>query len=80
MLCPSAQPEIVGSMAFGVVGGTVANPRVTWIEKPVPVTDGLLAQIHRTPANASLVGRFVQTNESFGVGKWKGAQQRPFDY
>jgi hypothetical protein len=43
VLCPSAQPDIAGSMAFGVVGGTAENPRVAWIEKPVPVTGDLLA-------------------------------------
>jgi len=42
-MCPSAQPEMTGSVAFGVVGGTAAEPRVSWIEKPVPVTEGLLA-------------------------------------
>jgi hypothetical protein len=43
VLCPSAQPEIAGCVAFGVVGGTVEQPRVAWLERPVPVTAGLLA-------------------------------------
>ncbi|MBV9401407.1 MAG: hypothetical protein JO062_25755 [Bryobacterales bacterium] len=30
-------------MAFGVVVGTRENPRIGWIEKPVPVTEELLA-------------------------------------
>ena len=34
---------MAGSMAFGVIGGTAENPRVQWIEKPVPVTDELMA-------------------------------------
>lgn len=34
---------MAGSIAFGVVGGTADAPRVTWIEKPVPVTDDLIA-------------------------------------
>jgi hypothetical protein len=42
-MCPSAQPEIAGSVAFGVVAGTPANPQVAWIESPVPVTRELLA-------------------------------------
>jgi hypothetical protein len=49
VLCPSAQPEIVGSVAFGVVGGTAENPRVAWIEQPVPVTDDLLALTGSVP-------------------------------
>ena len=34
---------MAGSVAFGVVGGTTEEPRVSWIEKPVPVTGDLLA-------------------------------------
>lgn len=43
VMCPSAQPEIPGSVAFGVIAGSVENPRVVWIERPVPVTAELLS-------------------------------------
>lgn len=43
VLCPSAQPQIPGSVAFGVVTGAADHPRVAWIERPVPVTSELLA-------------------------------------
>ena len=43
VMCPSAQPEIPGSVAFGVITGSAENPRVAWIERPVPVTSELLA-------------------------------------
>lgn len=43
LLCPSAEPGMVGSVAFGVVGGTAEEPRVRHLEQPVPVTDDLLA-------------------------------------
>ena len=49
ILCPSAQPEMTGSVAFGVVGGTAEQPRVTWIEKPVPVTEEILALTGEVP-------------------------------
>ena len=49
ILCPSAQPEMEGSFAFGVVGGTAEDPRVAWIEKPVPVTGDLLALTGAVP-------------------------------
>jgi hypothetical protein len=42
-LCPSAQPQMEGAQAFGVVSGAPEARRVTWIEKPVPVTTELLA-------------------------------------
>ena len=51
-LCPSAQPAMPGSMAFGVVLPNPANaeePRVAWIEKPIPVTDELLAMTAPVP-------------------------------
>ena len=49
ILCPSAQPEMTGSVAFGVVGGTTGRPRVAWIEEPVPVTPDLLALTGAVP-------------------------------
>jgi hypothetical protein len=49
VLCPSAQPEIPGSVAFGVISGTAEDPQVTWIERPVPVTQELLALTGSVP-------------------------------
>ena len=42
-LCPSAQPEMDGSVAFGVVGGTVEEPRVIPLRQPQAATEELLA-------------------------------------
>jgi hypothetical protein len=42
-VCPSAQPEWQGAIAFGIVGGTVSEPRVQYIDQAQPVTDELLA-------------------------------------
>jgi hypothetical protein len=42
-LCPSAKPEMAGSVVFGVVGGTVEEPRLAHLAEPQPVTDELLA-------------------------------------
>jgi hypothetical protein len=41
--CPSAQPEMPGSVVFGVVEGTVEEPRLGYLDKPQPVTEELLA-------------------------------------
>jgi hypothetical protein len=57
IMCPSAQPEIPGSVAFGVVGGSADNPRVAWIESPVPVTRELLNLT--APVNATQVLRIA---------------------
>ena len=44
LLCPSAQPEMRESVVLGVVGGTVAEPRLGWLERPMPVS-GVLAAL-----------------------------------
>jgi hypothetical protein len=36
-LCPSAQPEMEGSMIFGVVGGSVEEPRVGYLTEARPL-------------------------------------------
>lgn len=42
-LCPSAQPGMAGSVAFGVIEGTVQEPRLVHLTRALPVTDELLA-------------------------------------
>ncbi|WP_144867932.1 nitrogen fixation protein [Hyella patelloides] len=42
-LCPSARPETKNSAVFGVVGGTVDEPRVNYLKQPQPVTEDLLS-------------------------------------
>jgi hypothetical protein len=44
MLCPSARPESVDAVVFGVVGGTVTEPNVTYLKHSLPVTDELIAK------------------------------------
>jgi hypothetical protein len=54
VLCPSAQPALAGSVVFGVVSGTAEQPLVEWIERPVPVTDELLALTGPVPSTQVL--------------------------
>jgi hypothetical protein len=56
-LCPSAPPEWEGSFAFGIVGGSVANPVVAHLVEPLPVTDELLAAT--SPVAPTEVFRFA---------------------
>jgi hypothetical protein len=37
LLCPSAQPEMQGSVIFGVIGGSAEQPRVGYLAVPRPV-------------------------------------------
>jgi hypothetical protein len=41
--CPSARPEMAGSVVFGVVGGTVETPRVGYLTRPIPASSEVLA-------------------------------------
>jgi hypothetical protein len=54
--CPSAQPTQDGAFAFGVVGGTLEERRVGYLEGRVPVTDELLAMAG--PVKPTQVFRF----------------------
>ena len=41
-LCPSANHQAEGAVLFGVVGGTVAQPDVAYLDKTYPITPELL--------------------------------------
>lgn len=41
-LCPSARPDS-NSKVFGVISGTVEEPRVAYLKQPLPLTDRLKA-------------------------------------
>jgi len=70
-LCPSAQPDWDGAVAIGVVGGTVDEPRITPLERPLPVTDGLLRLAE--PVTPSEVFRFAAPCLCEGCGHFEGS-------
>ena len=43
IMCPSARPEMKGAVVFGVIGGTVEEPRLVHLAAPQPVTEEVLA-------------------------------------
>ncbi|MEH2467751.1 nitrogen fixation protein [Nostoc sp.] len=43
-LCPSARPESEDSVVFGIISGTVAEPRVGYLKQPILITDELIAK------------------------------------
>lgn len=57
LLCPSARPDWHGAEAIGVVGGTVADPRVRYLSRRLPVVDDLLDMT--APVQATEVIRFA---------------------
>jgi hypothetical protein len=56
-LCPSAQPEMNDSVVFGIVGGTVDQPRVAYLAEPQPVSPELLGL--SAPVEPTEVFRFA---------------------
>lgn len=57
MLCPSAQPEMAGSVAFGIVAGTAEEPRLSYLRQPLPVVPSLLTLAE--PVEPTEVFRFA---------------------
>jgi hypothetical protein len=41
--CPSARPEMPGSLLLGLVQGSVEQPRVAFLDQPQPVSEEILA-------------------------------------
>jgi hypothetical protein len=72
--CPSARPEMAGSVVIGVVGGSVAEPRLGYLEKPLPVTPEILALAG--PAPPGEVFRFAAPCAGSGCQHFDGSHCR----
>jgi hypothetical protein len=72
LLCPSAQPEMEGAVAFGVVGGTPTEPMVSYLEEPQPVTRELLALSR--PVRPTEVFRFAAPCAEHGCQHFDGTR------
>jgi len=72
--CPSAQPDWADSVVFGIVGGTVEEPRLVHLTEPQPVTDELLSLSH--PVNPTEVFRFAAPCAGNGCQHFDGSKCR----
>ena len=43
--CPSAQPDMDGARVFGLIGGTVEQPRIQYLKKSAIVTEPLASKL-----------------------------------
>jgi hypothetical protein len=59
--CPSAQPDMEGARVFGVISGTVQEPRVAYLKAEAVVTRAMLAKA--APADPTHVFRFAAACE-----------------
>jgi len=55
--CPSVQPDSPGAVVFAVVGGTVAEPEVSYLDEALPVTPDIWAMT--APLNPAEVMRIA---------------------
>jgi hypothetical protein len=46
LLCPSAQPAMEGGQIFGIAGGTAEVPRITYLDRPIPITPEIASLAH----------------------------------
>jgi hypothetical protein len=70
-LCPSAQPDQEGAVAFGIVGGTAEEPLVGYLDQPLPVTPELLELAK--PVRPTEVFRFAAPCAEGGCQHFDGA-------
>ncbi|MBD3886017.1 nitrogen fixation protein [Phormidium tenue FACHB-886] len=73
-LCPSAQPHMEGSTAFGVISGTVESPSVAYLTEAQPVTEKLLSLA--APVAPTEVFRFAASCEAGNCQHFDGKHCR----
>jgi hypothetical protein len=72
LLCPSAQPEQDGALLHGIVGGTPAEPLVSYLDAPQPVTPELLELAK--PVRPTEVFRFAAPCAEGGCQHYDGSR------
>jgi hypothetical protein len=70
LLCPSAQPEIPGSVIFGVIQGTPKDPRLVQLTELQPPTPEILNLA--APLKPTEVFRFAAPCAEFGCRHFDG--------
>ncbi|NEQ95272.1 MAG: nitrogen fixation protein [Cyanothece sp. SIO2G6] len=70
--CPSSTSDISGSEIFGIVEGTVQEPRVTYLERSRPATPELL--VAANPVEPTEIFRFVGSCLETGCQQFDNGQ------
>lgn len=70
LYCPSAQPDMPGAVAFGLIDHSEATPTTAFFEEPVPVTEELLEMAR--PLRPTQVFRFSATCQQSKCSHWNG--------
>jgi hypothetical protein len=77
MLCPSAQPDLSGARAIGVIDHDRDEPLLAFLEEPLPVTDDLLALA--SPLRPTQVFRFAAACQGDACSHWNGTDCKLVD-
>jgi hypothetical protein len=70
--CPSAQPSLAGSLIFGVVKDTGEAQRVTFLERPVKVSEGTVLAFAGGQQRATDIFRFAAPCQQKQCRNWSG--------
>jgi hypothetical protein len=70
LLCPSAQPELPGSVIFGVIQGTAKAPHLVQLTEPQPTTPEILDLA--APVKPTEVFRFAAPCAEFACHHFDG--------
>lgn len=74
MRCPSAQPDMQGAQVLGVVGGSVDEPQLSYLNETVPVNAELLAM--SGPIKPTEIFRFAAHCEEHACRHFDGSSCR----
>ncbi len=73
-LCPSARPEMEGSVLFGVVGGSTEPGLLAYLKEPQPASAEVLA--HAAPLKPTSIFRFAAGCGESACAHFDGADCR----
>jgi hypothetical protein len=71
LLCPSAQPEIAGAVAIGLVDHEQSPPSVSYLDKPAQITPELLELAQ--PLRPTELFRFAAPCQGERCSHWSGS-------
>jgi hypothetical protein len=77
LLCPSAQPNMHGALAIGVVDHRRDPPEISYLEAPQPVTDDLLRMVE--PIRPTEIFRFAAPCQTSACSHWSGSDCQLID-
>src|SRR5512137_1457785 len=69
--CPSAQPEMAGATAFGVIDHSNEIPLLGYLDQPTPASQELLDLAR--PLRPTQIFRFAAPCQGDRCGHWSGA-------